>query len=274
MRAYDFEYDGQNLSDFGFMICDFEKKGKTTVSNGSKITFVHAVVDNGTKYERTGVRYDTFLEAKFNICKNPCGGEAMRISMDEIRLLSRWLNRKEDLKFKLLSDEYQRVYFEGSFNIGLVKFNGEVYGLELEFKSNRPHALQEEKLFLIKNQKANGSHLLYDLSDEIGFIYPKTVITVQADGDLTILNSVEQNDDIEIAQGGRMTVLKNCRVGEVITMEYPIITSSDPSHKIQNDFNWNFFRIANSFDNNVNRLEISIPCSMEIRYNPIAKIGL
>lgn len=267
--AYDFEYDGKNLSDFGFMICEFETKDKNVVSNGSKITFINAKTSNGTKYEPTGIQYDTFLEGKFSICKNPCNTDNLAMSVNEIRLLSKWLNRKENLKFKPLCDEYIQIYFEGSFNIELVKYNGKVYGMNLIFKSNRPYALLEEKTFYIKNKNSETNHYLYDLSDVEGFIYPSVKIVIEEDGDLIIKNYAEDSD-----QNGRTTLIKNCTAGEIITMDYPIINSDNSSHNIQNDFNWNFFRIANSFYNNVNRVTISLSCSIEIRYSPIAKIGL
>lgn len=40
MYALDFEYDGQYLSDYGFIICDFNSSsGADIVSAGSMITF-------------------------------------------------------------------------------------------------------------------------------------------------------------------------------------------------------------------------------------------
>ena len=57
-------------------------------------------------------------------------------------------------------------------------------------------------------------------------------------------------------------------------MEYPIISSSIPSHKIQNDFNYNFFRISNTEDKIVNDITFSIPCEVELTYSPIKKVGV
>lgn len=270
MRTHDFEYDGLNLSSFGYIICDFDKSGKKTISNGSEITFVNATTRNGAKWEPTGVTYGNFLETKFGICKNPCGQSDLTMTMDEVRTLSRWLNRKENRKFKLLSDEYQNVYFEGSFNLELVKINDQVQGMNLEFKSNRPYALEEEKTFFIRNKEKDGCHVIYDLSDDVGFIYPKTVIRIESNGDLQIVNQVGEGEESHTTE----TMIANCKKGEEITMDYPMIESSDKTHAIQNDFNWQFFRISNTFKDSVNRLTVSLPCSIEIRYSPIAKIGL
>ena len=58
-------------------------------------------------------------------------------------------------------------------------------------------------------------------------------------------------------------------------MDYPIITTTVSSHSIQNDFDgWEFFRIANTFDNSRNDLTISIPCTIKLKYSPIVKVGL
>lgn len=103
-----------------------------------------------------------------------------------------------------------------------------------------------------------------DASYEEGYIYPYTEITIVEDGDLNIYNAIEN----------RNTYIANCVAGEVITMDYPVIKSSVSSHNIQNDFNWNFFRIANTYGNSRNDLTISIPCVMKVRYSPIVKVGL
>ena len=62
--------------------------------------------------------------------------------------------------------------------------------------------------------------------------------------------------------------------GEIITIDYPIITSSISEHKIQNDFNWKYFRIVNTFKTGRNNLSISIPCKIEMTYSPIVKLGV
>ena len=103
-----------------------------------------------------------------------------------------------------------------------------------------------------------------DISHEEGYIYPYTEIIIAEDGDLNIHNAIEDRD----------TYIANCVAGEIITMDYPIIQSSISSHNIQNDFNWNFFRVANTYDYSRNDLTTSVPCTIKIKYSPIVKIGL
>ena len=269
MKSIDFEYNGLTLSDMGYIICKFGSDGLETINNGSQITFNTISTLHGAKHELASVEYGDCLESTFQICKNPCNGD-IEMTVNEVRELSRWLNRKEFLKFKLLDNEYLNLYFEASFNISRIESNGKIVGLELNMITNRPFALQEPKTIVLESLVENDVKVINDTSDAVGYIYPHMKITVNQDGDLNIWNSAEVDDDGE----ERLTQIKGCKVGETITLDYPIIQSTLSSHKIQNDFNWNFFRIANTFRNKKNELTISIPCTIELSYSPIVKISI
>jgi hypothetical protein len=188
----------------------------------------------------------------------------MEIDQTTFRELTRWLSRKKFLKFKPISKEYIDLYHEAMISVSRVELDGKLVGLELEIRTNRPFSLKEKRVIKIENTKQDGKHSINDTSHEEGYIYPHTEITINQDGNLNIYNAIED----------RNSYIANCKSGEVITMNYPIIQSSVPSHNIQNDFNWNFFRVANTFDNSRNDLTISIPCSIKIEYSPIVKVGL
>lgn len=305
-------YDNINLSDFGMIICTFGEKGLETISNGSVITFNTVSTIGGSKFSSTSTEYEECLEATIQICKNPCGSNAMEISSAEFRQLTKWLNRKKFLKFKILDEDYADLYFEASFNISRIEIDGRLYGLELEARTNRPFALKDPKTtiiqtrysyvwerFYLNNGKDKGEstgkyvtsydrnsypddgvknkyyyvyagdkfenkHSINDTSYEEGYIYPHTEIIISQDGDLNIYNAIED----------RNTYIANCVAGEVITMDYPVIQSSVSTHNIQNDFNWDFFRVANTFNNSRNDLTISLPCIIKVNYSPIVKVGL
>ena len=264
MRAYDFEYDGLKLSSFGYMICNFGSGGMQTISIGSQITFNTVATMNGSKHSLTSNEYKECLKSTIQICKSGCNSKNYEIPSDELRMLSRWLNRSGFHKFKILNTEYIDVYFEASFNISQLEFHGATYGLELEVITNRPFALQEPRTKTITHQESDEIHMIKDYSDVEGFIYPKTEITLSADGLLEITNQFEN----------RVTAIKNCTAGEVITLDYPTIYTSKSDHKIQNDFNWNFFRLANTFKNSGNKISISLPCVMKLSYSAPIRLGL
>lgn len=265
MKAYDFSYgDNKKLSDFDFIICNFGDKGLDTVSNGAVVSFNTVSVLNGAKHELVGTTYDDCLESTIQICKNPCVCKDMEIDQTTFRELTKWLSRRKFLKFKLLDESNIDLYHEAIINVSRVELDGKLVGLELEIRTNRPFALKEPRLINIINTEVDGKHSINDTSHEEGYIYPVTEITINQDGNLNIYNAIED----------RNTYIANCKKGEVITMDYPVIQSSNSSHNIQNDFNWNFFRVANTFENSRNDLTISLPCSIKVKYSPIVKVGL
>lgn len=265
MKAYDFEYDGINLSDRGFILCNFGgSKGLETVSDGCQITFNTVPVLGGTKHHLANVEYEECLEDVWQICKHSCNGGIQEITETEHRQITRWLNREKFLKLKILDEAHIDLYYEAYFNISKIEIDGKLFGFELEVKTDAPFAFKDVRTITVKNLEVNGKHSVNDTSHKEGYIYPYTEITVNQDGNLKIHNAIENRD----------TIIENCVANEVITMDYPIIQSSISSHNIQNDFNWNFFRIANTFENSRNDLTISLPCSIKIKYSPIVKVGL
>ena len=264
MKAYDFEFANRKLSDFDFMICNFGDKGLETISNGSKVTFNTISTLDGSKHELVSAQYEDCLETTVQICKNYCNSDIKEITSTEFRELTKWLSRKKFLKFKILDEEHIDLYYEVKIDVSRIEIEGCLFGLELEITTNRPFALKEPRIINIKNLVQDGKHSINDISHEEGYIYPHTEITITQSGNLKIHNAIENRD----------TYIANCVAGEVITMDYPVIQSSISSHNIQNDFNWNFFRVANTYENSRNDLTISIPCSIKVEYSPIVKVGL
>lgn len=264
MRVYDFEYDGELLSSKGFIICKFDSSGTDTVTNGSELSFNTVSTQRGAKHELTSVAYEDCLTATFQICKHPCYYSVDEITIEEMRDIMRWLNRKEFHKFSFTSYEYVNIYFEASFNVNRIEVGGRLCGFELEMFTNSPFAFYKPVRVDIKNLVSNGTKTIVSQSDEEGYIYPQMEITVNASGDLEIYNDIED----------RTMFIKNCKQGEVIKLDYPVIETSLASHKIQNDFNWRFLRIAKTYRENANHLTISLPCTIKLTYTPRIKIGL
>lgn len=271
MKAKDFLYGERTLSSFGCVICNFGNKGLETI-DGAEITFNTISSFGGSKYNLTSTQYESCLESTIQICKYSCKTNIQEISPTEYREISRWLNRKKFLKLKIFDEQYIDIYYYATVaSINRIEIDGRLMGLELHIITDSPHAFKEPKVLVRKNPDGENGEWncsISDISYEEGFIYPYTEITIGdigADkGNLSIYNALEN----------RETYIANCTTGEIITMDYPIITSSDSSHKIQNDFNWNFFRVANTYKNNRNDLTISIPCTIKIKYSPIVKVGL
>ena len=263
MVIYDFEYDGVLLSEMGYMLCKFDSKSSDTVSNGSELKFDNVSTLNGSKYDLVSYEYDGFLTGTLSICKNPCwyDGEA-NISYDEFRKLMSWLNRKEYHTLRFITEEHANVYYQASFNVKRVMVGNQIAGAELEYFTDQPFGNESERI--LKYTDVN-STVIHNESDEEGYIYPQVEITVKQNGNIVITNNFEE----------RTTQINNCTAGEIITMDYPVITSSVTSHKIQDDFNWNFFRLCKEFNNGRNQVTWnSNVSSIIIKYSPIVKMGI
>lgn len=269
MNALDFEYDGQYLSDYGFIVCDFDdKSGVNVVSAGAQITFNKVSRHNGRKNSLVSTKYVDSVQSTFDICKNPEVHNDLEIGSDEYRDLMRWLNRNEFLKFQVLFDNADfpyrtSCYYEASFNIEKIIIGEKIYGLRLIMETNAPFGYGEEQHFVFNISNTNTTYSLFDISDEIGFIYPSVKITCLESGQLSITNWTENCT----------MVIKGCQVGEVINIDGDamLITTSSKNHDICNDFNYEFLKIGNTFDNRENIFTASLRCNLEISYYPIIK---
>ena len=264
MRAEDFEYAGEYLKNWGYIICRPDaSSGFETIDSDSQLTFNNISLHNGKAMPLTVSQYEDRIEIKFCICKSFCHKrKPIPISVNESSAIKRWLNRPEFHRFKLIQPDWSDIYMNGSFNINNIELNGLVYFLELTFISDRPFALHEPVTYNIRTSNKNEKFTIIDISDEIGYIYPDITIKCLQSGTLQITNSNEE----------RSTIIKNCSENEILTFTpelYYSTTSS--SHKIQNDFNYKFLRISNNYNSRKNTLTFSLPVEISITYSPIVK---
>lgn len=270
MRAVDFKFDGQWLSDAGYIVCTFGTGGTNNVSVGSNIEFQTVSQHGGQHFALTNSEYSECYTATFNICKDDSRMDDVYISEYDVRYIMRWLNRKTFHEFIPVgdsgTDRINLVYY-GSFNVTVVEYAGRVIGFELTLTTNSPFAFGSlvEETYTVDD--AGGSFYLENLSDEIGATYPEEfIVTCRDSGNLSVTN-VNEN---------RTTYIGNCSSNEVITMDcrHQIVSTSDSNHKIYNDFNFSFPRLYSSFDVTRNEFTCSLPCSVTIKYRPVRKAAL
>lgn len=265
--ATNFLYDNERLSDYGMILCKFDNDSLETVSVGNNLIFNTVKTNRSDRNLLTGITYDEPLSATFQICKDNCHNEDLSISSEELTSLLRWLSRRDGFhKFKIYQEGYEEVFFYGSFNnIQELKIGGILYGLELTFVTDSPYGYED--ISFDCTTTASVAYNLFNMSNETGHLYPK-VFTCKCleSGDLQIHNSIEN----------RITELKNCVKDEIITMDggHKAIETSVPTHKIYNDFNYNYFRIGSEYDNNLNAITTSLPCEIHIEYEAVRKVGL
>lgn len=271
MYALNFEYDNRYLSDYGFIVCEFDySSGAVTANAGSNITFNKVSQHNGRRFNLTSAVYSECITSSFDICKNPdlYSRNDMVITNEEYRNLSLWLNRKKFLKFRLIDDsnsDYvnETCYYNASFNIEKIKIGDVLYGLRLSMETDSPFAHGKDIKVNLKFTAENETKTIQCISDEIGYLYPDLTIICKQNGDISISNTTQECN----------MIVKNCRAGEVINIfgESQIIMSSLDEHDICNDFNYEFFKIGRTFSNIDNKITVSSPCDISIKYTPIIK---
>lgn len=269
--AIDFMYDKELLSDYDMMLCQFENNnGIEIVSMGNNLQFNTIQPAGSDSILLVNAKYEEQITFTIQICKRKCNlnNADMQIMPEEMSLITRWLVRKDKYyPFKILQDGYEDIFFRGSFNNPqVIKIAGVVYGLELTFISDSPYAYLDT-VYQDFSTDSTHSYSLIDMSHEIGHIYP-SVFTCKCleSGDLQIVNAIEN----------RVTEIKGCIKDEIITLDgiHKIISSNVPTHKLYNDFNYNYFRIANTYWNKKNIISTSISCDIYIEYNPIRKVSI
>ena len=266
MKAVDFEYDGQHLSDYDFIICDFDgSSGANTVDIGAKISFNKSPIFQGKKHVLLSSEYEDCVSAEFDICKDPEVYDDLEITSDEFRDLMRWLNRRRFHELCIFDqdEDYESVYFNASFNIEKIKIGEKTCGLRLSMETDSPFAHGAEQKFRHTFSNSSDEYVVSDLSDDIGYIYPVLTIKCMADGDITVSNTTFECS----------CTINNCENGETIVIDGNAlsIATDNETHNIYNDFNYEFFIIGNSINNRKNRITVSAQCEIEIRFSPIIK---
>ncbi len=269
MKPLDFEYDGSFLSDFGFVVCDFNAGNSISdVSAGSNISFMKIPRQHGIKHGLVHTEYHECITSTFDICKNPELHDDMEISDDEFRAIMRWLNRKEFLPFHFIPEEdavgdAEICYHNASFNLSKLMLDEKLFGIRLKVETDMPYGYGEECVFSWTTTAQDKTKVVMDTSDEIGYTYPTLIITCKENCDLTITNK----------SMNCVSQIKNCKIGEIITMygDTNIITTSYDSHDICNDFNYEFFCIGNDYSQRENIITTSHECDVVLKYSPIIK---
>jgi hypothetical protein len=274
MYCTDFEYDNQKLSDYGCVVCHFSSNSDlNTMDIGSQITF--NTIHQRDKFKKMSTKYESAYTTTFEIGKMDCANpDEHTFSQEEVSAIMRWLNKKQYKKFKMTyrDGEFANVYYMGAFNVKMITYAGNIVGFELTLQTDAPYGYYDEieceMDFLIGTEQLS----IFDISDEIGFVYPKDVkIECYADGELSIHNSQD---------GLRSTVIRNCIAGEILTLdgENKIITSSENHEKLYNDFNYNYIRISNKNESTIDDIQniftVSLPCKISFTYSPICKAGI
>ena len=268
MFAETFWFNGHHSDDFGLYILSLDNFDEDNTI-GSNIEFTTVKSGNSDIDKVVSGKYTESITTKIQVFKLDSCSEMGEINPRELSNIMRWLNRKDGFHpFKLIQEDYDDLCFNAMINVTKIKIGNFIRGLELTITTDKPYVCTDDitKTFTVtKNQPI----VLLDDSDEIGYRYCHINIKLLEEGNLSICNGIEN----------RYTVINNCKQGEIIDMsgDTQIITStlSSSTHStIYDDFNYAYFRLANTYDNRVNRLTFSLNCQITLTYNFIRKVGM
>lgn len=153
-------------------------------------------------------------------------------------------------------------YFDASFNISKIVVNGGLYGIRLNMETNRPFGYGDFVTVTKTYTSNNTSFTIENQSEELGYTYPTIKVKCTQAGNVTITNTTTQNT----------VVINNLSVNEEVEINglAQTIKTSKTTHKIADDFNYEFLPLQNSINNSNNVIEAT-PCKLTISYNPIIK---
>ena len=256
-----FSYGGEMSENYELSVCYFDGFSPD-VAGGSELSTERVHIVGTDEFVVINNSYSSAITYTFQVGKfnNDCDLEA--ITPDEYSQINRWLNRKEDHQLKFDCDNYENIYWLGRFNCKPIKINGQIYGLELTFNSKYPYGFED----VIEQTVYGKNFTIYNNSDEIGILLPEIEILCNENGDLSLVNDMD-NEVLEI---------KNCIQDENIKInsKYKTISTDNPSHMIYDDFNWNYPKLCNDYDMKYNNFTSSLDIRFTIKYSPIRKAGL
>lgn len=264
MYVKNFKYAGENLEDYGYMICEFEDtNGFNIVENGSIIQFNTAKSSRARRWNIVSSDYSEPLTFQLSIVRT----DGSEIPFSEISTMSRWLNRTGFNKLELESDI--TLFCNAAINISRVELGGRCYGFTLDITTDSTHMYKDEISLDFRITSINGIYTITDSSDLVGYIYPYIEITPSQSGTLIITNNQNPNHKTEIL---------NCIQDEKIILngERQLITTEINTSPIAlaDRFNFKFPKLINEYSNRINTYTFTLPCNVKFVYSPIAKVGV
>lgn len=262
MDRCDFTFRGESLNDHGYMLCEFDGSGSVgAVTTDSQRELTSISMFGGRYFPIIYSAYDGAFVAEMSICK--LGNNAgTAVTPKEAAALKRWLESPVASEFRAGGDDYEGIFWNGTFNVEEVHADAACIGFNLTFTATAPFGYKD-KVNISGSVAKDGTVSISDTSDDEGYIYPDITITLKAAGDLKITNGFDN----------RTTVVRGCSSGETLTFTHLLqILSSNKSHELGDDFNYKFIRINNEYGNVLNKLTFNLPCTYSISYNPIAKV--
>lgn len=254
------------------MICSFDGADDGEMTAGSEIEFSYFKAPNSNRFLTTSATYNTQLVIPFEFCKYVCSEPNDDVFTErEIAFIERWLNQKTltPKYLQFVQEGYEDIYYRCTISLQRKIVGGKCVGFICEATCDAPFGWSEEQNLTI-NSTGTEVINLYDISDEIGEIVPNINIVSNADDQtITISNSLT----------GTTMSIQNCVDGEEIELTDKMTLSSTECVPITpgtgyignhstffDDFNYQWFTIANTFYERENTITVSGECTITMAW--------
>lgn len=253
MDATNFIFDGKSLSDFGFIICEFN--GETNTSTPSNIIFNTLKVPENDRRKFLSSNYEDVISFEISIAKYENKKNILPINSFEDRALRKWLCREDGFhEFVIEQNDFENIYYNAQININPYMVAGRIRGYKLSITTDNAYGYTEwlETEFDISN---SNPYNFLALSDKADYFYPIWEITPYQNGTLCIkiIEDTEQTNTI------LNTVNANIKI--TIDAENGIVDGISP-----NNFNWILPRIIQGYEETYNTITSTLPCHIKLKY--------
>ena len=261
MDAIDFIYNGQSLSNYGFIIGSFGDDG--TVTPGG-ISYTTTNTSNNDRKYFSSVKHDSTIIFEFYIVKYDCKNRQIDpIDRYEDSAIHRWLEREDGFhELYFLQDGFENIYYNAYITTTPVIIAGRTYGYKLVATTDNVYAYDFNCEYEF-DINANEEYILFTSSDKCGYIYPKIEITPLESGNLslTIKEDNEQNSSVFNNVTENITIKLDSELGIVENID-------------TDNFNWIFPRLIQGYEDTINTIITTLPCHIKVNYIPRTKVIL
>lgn len=253
MDAENFFFNGKELRDFGYIICEFD--GEENIVSVPPVSFTTIKPPGDDRKKFISASYDDTIVFEFSITKFDCYGEITDIDAFEDSAMRKWLCREDGFHpFMFYQDGFEEIYYNAQINLTPKFINGKIRGYRLIVTTDNAYGYSEllEKEF---DLSPTLPYQFLSMSDRAGYIYPVWEFTAKQNGDLCIKVAEDTNQT--------NTIFHNMKSGDTIILDSDrcIIEGIDV-----NNFNWIMPRIVQGYEETQNTITSTIPCHVKIKY--------
>ena len=136
MDRCDFTFRGESLNDHGYMLCEFDGSGSVgAVTTDSQRELTSISMFGGRYFPIIYSVYDGAFVAEMSICK--LGNNAgTAVTPKEAAALKRWLESPVASEFRAGGDDYEGIFWNGTFNVEEVHADSACIGFNLTFTAH------------------------------------------------------------------------------------------------------------------------------------------